>query len=797
MKLKTQFLVLALFFFSFIFNFTLSLAQNAQSKLSKLDRLFFIENKGQWHSDVLYLCRIGGLDVWITKYGVNYTFYKIDHNRNTNFSRTTLPKTQFEGEPQNMTILAHRVLFELQNYNHNPAHEGKKTLEGYYNYFIGNDETKHATYVGLYKEVWIKNVYKGIDIRYYFDNNRLRYDFIVQPYADASQIKFKLRGQDKVYTKGEKELCFTTRFGEVALTDLHTYQDSRTIPSKFVKSGEFWQIALGEYDKTKTIVIDPLVYSTYIGGSNWEQGYSIAVDGSGCAYITGYTNSTNYDITPGAFQTTFGGTFDVFVTKLNPSGNGLVYSTYIGGSSDDWGRSIAVDGSGNAYITGYTQSTNYDVTPGAFQTIHDGGLYDIFVTKLNSTGTGLSYSTYIGGREDDIAYSIAIDSGNNAYITGYTASNNYDVTPGAFQTTNEGIYDVFVTKINSSGTGLDYSTYLGGILFDYGYGIDVDNMGCAYITGCTKSSDYDVTVEAFQVVYGGGDYDVFVTKLNSTGSTLVYSTYIGGNNADYGMDIAVDDTNDCVYVAGITYSSDYDVTTSAFQTTIQGLSDAFVTKLNLSVNGLDYSTYIGGSNDDGASAVAIDASGHAYIVGTTQSFDYDITTGAFQTTHAANDDVFVTQLNPSGNSLVYSTYIGGNNNEQGRDIFVDGSSHAYITGYTESADYDVTAGAFQTTHAGGFCDVFATKLFITPASIQNYPNYQNSFTVYPTIAHNYILIENSTNLVQEYELIDISGKVLSVYALPHGKNTVELNLPQGLYFIRERKQGKTEKFAVE
>ncbi|MDW8348607.1 MAG: SBBP repeat-containing protein, partial [Bacteroidia bacterium] len=294
----------------------------AQSKLAKADRLFFIENKGQWHSDVLYLCRMGGLDFWITKYGVNYTFYKIERNKAAKFNRSMLSEHKFDHDPENEILLGHRVLFELQNHNPKLSREGKKQLEGYYNYFIGNDPSKHATYVGLYKEAIVKNVYEGIDLRYYFDNGNLRYDFVVQPYADASQIKFKLRGQYSVYTKGERELCFTTRFGEVAMAELHTYQGSRTVPSKFVKNGDVWQIALGSYDRSKVLVIDPLIYSTYIGGSDIDRGYGIAVDGSGCAYVTGETMSINYNVTAGVFQTTNGGLYDVFVTKLNTSGSG-------------------------------------------------------------------------------------------------------------------------------------------------------------------------------------------------------------------------------------------------------------------------------------------------------------------------------------------------------------------------------------------------------------------------------------------------------------------------------------------
>jgi hypothetical protein len=333
------------------------------------------------------------------------------------------------------------------------------------------------------------------------------------------------------------------------------------------------------------------------------------------------------------------------VTKLNATGTALVYSTYIGGSGGEDGFGIAVDTSGNAYVTGRTFSTDYPVTPGAFQTTHGGGGWtDVFVTKLNATGTALLYSTYIGGIYDDEGNGIAVDGSGNAYVTGRTSSTNYPVTPGAFQRTNGGWWDVFVTKLNATGTALVYSTYLGGSGWDHGTAIAVDGSGNAYVTGFTGSTDYDVTPGAFQTTNGGWR-DVFVTKLNGAGTALVYSTYIGG-----------------IY-------------------------------------------------DDEGNGIAVDGSGNAYVTGFTGSTDYDVTPGAFQTTKGGYEDVFVTKLNATGTALVYSTYIGGDAEDRGYAIAVDGSGNAYVTGYTSSTNYPVTPGAFQTTNGGGgWADVFVTKV---------------------------------------------------------------------------------------
>jgi hypothetical protein len=489
----------------------------AEQALQKTDKQFFIENKGQWHSDVLYLTRMGGLDVWITKYGVNYTFYQIE--KNPNAKQTEHLPSKFDHEMEDATLLGHRVLLKLQNHQTNPKAEGKLKQPGYYNFLIGNDPSKQASNVGLYKEAVVKNVYKGIDLRYYFDKGYLRYDFIVQPGADPSKIKFELDGEYKEYLKNNT-LCYTTRFGEVQMQDLYVYQqsDKKQVQAKFIQQNGVWQFQVSGYDKTQPLIIDPLIYSTYIGGTYYDYGYAIAIDGVGNAYITGSTASTDYDITSGAFQTTKEGGRDVFVTKLNNNGTALLYSTYIGGSSDEFGHAITIDDSGNAYINGETQSSNYDITAGAFQTTFGGGTLDVFVSKLNSTGSNLIYSTYIGGSSNERGNSIAIDDTGNAYITGFTASTDYDITSGAFQTTNAGLSDVFVTQLNNTGTGLIYSTYIGGSGFEEGYGIAIDGSGNAYITGYTYSTDFDISSGAFQNT-NEGSYDVFVTKINLGGTT--------------------------------------------------------------------------------------------------------------------------------------------------------------------------------------------------------------------------------------------------------------------------------------
>ena len=621
----------------------------AQQKLKQVNKQFFIENKGQWPKEVLYLTQSAGLNTWITTKGMWYEFYKTEEMNPVN---KLMPNEFVKPEKFEHTETkrwGHRVGYTLVGNNKSVKTETKQKQEGYYNYFIGNDPSKHASSVGLYKEILVTEVYKGIDMRYYFDKGQLRYDYVIEPGADPSQICFKFEGAENSYINEKGELVFTSCFGEVKNADLYTFQQKNKmqVTSKFIKTDEGFGFDVDNYSKSQTLIIDPLIYSTFIGGNSSDAGTSIAINSVDNAHITGYTTSTIYDITPGAFQTIYaGGSYDVFVSKLNSSGTALIYSTFIGGSGDDSGYGIALDASNNAYITGFTSSTNYDITPGAFQTTYGGGAYDVFVSKLNSTGTALIYSTYIGGSNFEYGFSIALDASGNSYITGLTWSNNFDITAGAFQTTligGGGMVDAFVTKLNATGTSLIYSTYLGGSNRDIGYSIALDLSNNAYITGYTYSANFDITPGAFQTTYGGGLCDVFVTKLNSNGSSLIYSTYIGGSGQDLGNSIVLDDSHNA-YLTGRTSSIDYDITPGAFQTTFAGINDVFVTQLNNIGTMLIYSSYIGGSQGDGGIGIVIDGAANAYITGITSSANYAITPMVFKSIKGIGSEVFVTKL---------------------------------------------------------------------------------------------------------------------------------------------------------
>lgn len=540
--------------------------------------------------------------------------------------------------------------------NPTPRLSGFEEQPGKANYFFGNDPAKWRTEVSTYAKVRYDDLYPGVDLIYYGTQRQLEYDLIVHAGTDPTRVALAFKGSDRQEVDAQGDLVLYTTAGPIRQRKPVIYQEMngvrQEIPGGYVLTARHQvTFRVGAYDIRRPLVIDPvLVYSTYLGGSGADEGAGIAVDGHGNAYVTGFTASTNFPTSSGALEASYGGgLIDACVTKLDPTGSALVYSTYLGGSDLDEAFGIAVDGLGNAYMTGATFSNNFPTTEGAFQTTYGGGFGDGFVTKLSPTGSALVYSTYLGGSGQDGGNGIAVDAAGDVHVTGLTSS----------------------------------------------------------------WYDFPTTAGAFQTTFGNGYQKAFVTKLDPTGSTLVYSTYLGGSDIsdfDQGEGIALDTLGNA-YATGFTHSADFPTTAGASQTRLAGIDNAFVTKLSFSGSAL-YSTFLGGGNIDHGSGIATDAEGNAYVTGFTDSTDFPTTTGAFQTTFHGVVDAFVTKLNPTGSSIVYSTYLGGTDDDGGGAIAVDTAGNAYVMGSTQSTDFPTTAGALQTTF-GGVYDTFVTKLDFT------------------------------------------------------------------------------------
>ena len=453
---------------------------------------------------------------------------------------------------------------------------------------------------------------------------------------------------------------------------------------------------------------DALLYSTYVGGSRGDYAQSIAVDSSGNVYVTGHTSSSDFP-TVNAYDQHYTGEYgDIFIFKLNSAGNELLYSTFIGGSERDAGRSIDIDQAGNTYVIGESASTDFP-TVNAYDELLSGNS-DCIILKLNATGNGLLYSTYIGGSSGDSGSNIFLDEMENIIASGSTSSLDFPVV-NSFDMTHNGRTDCFLLKMNITNNTLEYSTYIGGSECDDIYSMAVDALGDIYLTGRTESSDFP-TVNAYDSSYNGGGRprwiigDCFVSKFNSSGSGLLYSTYVGGSEGPeiaYSIDT---DSQGNAYVTGWTESSDFP-TINAYDDSLNGSTDCFYFKLNYTGESLLYSTYIGGNETEYASSIFIEPLGHATICGRTVSSDFP-TFNAYNEAYSGEGDCFVIQLSPNGGSLEYATYIGGSLAESGGYAIVHDSAIIYVLGRTVSDDFP-TLNAYDDSYQGehGCCFVLA------------------------------------------------------------------------------------------
>ena len=660
--------------------------------------LTFEENAGQADSRVKFISRQGGVDVFL-----------LADTAVLNVADAGPLRMKFVGANQNVAI------------------RGADLLAGRQNYLLGNNPAKWQTNVPRFRKVVYEEIYPRTNLTFYGNERELEYDFELGAHGDPKAVRISFDKEARLVLHQDGTLAASFKGKEITQRKPVIYQqfagERRIVNGGYVLVDEHTVgFEIGSYDHSQPLVIDPtLVFSTYLGGAGDDSGSSIARDSSGNIYVAGNTASTNFPTNGGAF-TTNRGLADVFVTKLDPTGASIIYSTYIGGSGIDRADGIAVDSNGNAYVVGRVDSTsaNFPATVGSFGPAYRGGDFDGFVLKLNAQGNGLVYSGFLGGEENDSVEGIAVDAAGVAYVTGGTKSNSFPVTVGAYQGTRAGDTDAILTKINAAGSALLYSTYLGGSSTDRGSAVAIDGTGMAYVAGYGASPDFP-TEDPFQPTIGGS-FDAIIAKFdtNASGiSSLVWCSYLGGIGDDKAFGIAIDNAGNNLYIAGQTSSNNFPLLNPA-QPSFGGSFDGYVARVTTSGTKV-YSTYLGGSADDRVTGVAVNSSGEAYVTGFTSSTNFPTVT-PLQIANGGGFDAFLTKLSAGGSVLLYSTYLGGSANESNttavtstNPIVLDAANNAYLTGFTSSPNFP-TASALQSSSAGGQ-DVFIAKIAdTTPAA---------------------------------------------------------------------------------
>ena len=565
------------------------------------------------------------------------------------------------------------------------------------NYLIGNDPSEWKTGIQDHAVLTYNEIYPGIDLVYKFQDGFMKYEFVVGPNANPDVIRMRYSDAGSVEVEGVSITVSRTEYSmsDTGLIALQGESGEVTCSFQTLDSNTIG-FNLGTYEKSQELIIDPFLnFSTYIGGTGDDYAWGLAIE-NGYIYITGQTLSTDFPL-KNPYNSTDPLGSDAFVTKFSQDGTYLIYSTYFGGDGLDGAYDIAVEAE-EVYITGVTRSYNFP-TVRAYDDTYDGlSGNDGFVTKLERDGQSLVYSTYIGSPGWDSPAAIAVENGY-AYITGYTNNETFP-TFNSENKTFGGADEGFVTKFSRGGTSLEFSTFLGGEGTDYPKDIAVEGS-CAYIVGQTGSDEFPI-VSAYSASFSGAS-DAFVTKYSDTGQSLVYSTYLGGSFIDSGTGIAVE--NGHAYITGNTLSIDFP-TANAYDDTFNTGQDIFVTKLTVDGRSLDYSTYLGGGLYDYSSRITV-KSGYAFVVGETESTDFPMQDAINSTLGTANTDAIVTLFDPSGTSLIFSTYLGGDERENGEDIAFESGS-VYVTGSTQSTNYP-TISAFDSTLDGNN-DGFVTKI---------------------------------------------------------------------------------------
>ncbi len=696
----------------------------------------FVLNLGQWDKQVRYLSQSGGCNVWIADDGITFDYYRIE-----NFEQFQKPRIKPDELNSLNLVRTGQVIkmkFKGGSVGNKAVGSGKQNC--YYNYFIGDDPAAWKSRVPLYNDVLIENVYDKIDAHVYYDNASLRYDFIVKPQADPSKIKIEFTGQNGLSVGPDGGLAFATVLGTLEHNRIYAYQviDGKRsrVECSFRKTATHVEFELGSYDKSKELVIDPLVYSTFVGPSSNsvdQIGQGLTVSGN-AAYITGTAVSASFPTTTGAYTNSISisNNFHVFVSKIIPDrtlapAQQLVFSTFFGGKENEFGYDIVLDKDKDIYITGTTTSADFPISAltfdknGGWNDVYNRKIGDGFIAKLSGDGTSLLYSTFMG--EDRYFYTTSIDVDDNKmiYTTGYSNCTFFkpSVNNGFYTNRGEGYdWDAVIIKLDQTVSGpnaLLYFSFYGGANNDEGYSIKAFDNGNVYVAGQTMSPDFQATGTATGPANGISDVYALKMDLTQSGAASRKEAYVfGGSSVDFAYDMTAD-KNEVLYITGYTNSTNFPVTANAISETTAGDKDIFISKIDFTNTSSPnvFSTYTGGKNSDIAYAITTDNYSNIYLTGLSSSTDFPVTTRAFQKTLAGNSDVFLAKINlldPPPYSISYSSYIGGINDETGLGVGYMADTTVVISGITKSEDFPVSIKGLNYT---GFKDtntVFLSRL---------------------------------------------------------------------------------------
>jgi len=602
---------------------------------------------------------------------------------------------------------------------------GIEKAETKVSYFKGKDQKNWESNIPTYKEISLGEVYDHITLNLKAYGKNIEKLFVVEKDGKPEDIAIKLEGAKglKVNEKGELEI--ETGIGTIKMTKPVAYQEIdgqrvqvavnySLLNSSLQNSTLNYTFKAASYNQDYPLIIDPLLASTFVGGSDYDGVSRLAIDSKGNVFIGGGTRSSDFPTTSGAYDRSYEGGKDAIVSKLNKGLTSLLASTFIGGSNDEsvvW--SLAIDSKGNVFIAGHTYSSDFPTTEGAYDRSYEGG--DAFVSKLNNNLTTLMASTLIGGSADEEAGSLGIDSSGNVFIAGWTYSSNYPTTRRAYDRSHNGNADIFVSKFNNSLTTLMASTFIGGENEDEDPSLTIDSSGNVVVVGSTESPNYPTTEGAYDRSHNGG-HDWFISKFNNRLKKLLASTFVGGSDEDRSSDLVIDSSGN-ILVIGWTRSPDYPTTPGAYDRSYNGggeeEGDVFVSKLDDSLTTLLASTFIGGSNEDSPDTLAIDSSGDVFVTGSTESSNFPVTADAYDTSINGDADGFVAKFDDSLTTLLASTFIGGSGDDGIRGLAIDSKGNVFIAGWTSSSNYPTTSGAYDTSFNGGReegQDIFVSKL---------------------------------------------------------------------------------------